>query len=328
MVPDKSIKLIEKILSKTASSEEVEEFNEWVKKSEANLKFFQQSKAIWERLNRPKDNVEFDSMDGQQRMLSKIKQRHAKGRIRKLQYRISIAASILLLIGFSCLILNFVSSSRKSILYSTLDKEIKEIVLPDGSHVWLNENSVLQTAKAFNKNQRKVWLQGEAYFEVTHDKEKAFKVLTGKLTTIVLGTSFNLKAYEKDEVQLTVKTGKVKFYNRFSFDERKVFTAGFMGDYSSINGKIVQSQNINLNYLSWKTGVFKFSKTPLNKVCEILSSYYKINIQSTLKDPGLILTGTFQNEDIEDILSTIAITLDLKVTRLNSGGILIQNQNH
>jgi len=328
MVPDKSIKLIEKILSKTASSEEVEEFNEWVKKSEANLKFFQQSKAIWERLNRPKDNVEFDSMDGQQRMLSKIKQRHAKGRIRKLQYRISIAASILLLIGFSCLILNFVSSSRKSILYSTLDKEIKEIVLPDGSHVWLNENSVLQTAKAFNKNQRKVWLQGEAYFEVTHDKEKVFKVITGKITTKVLGTSFNLKTYNKNKVQLTVNSGRVKFYNRFSLNEREIFTAGSMGEYTSTNGQIQKMKNENMNYLSWKTGVLTFSDAPLDEVCKALTTHYKVNIKSKVDNPKISFTCTFHNDDLEDILSTIAITLDLEIIKPKNGEIIIQSRNH
>jgi ferric-dicitrate binding protein FerR (iron transport regulator) len=106
-----------------------------------------------------------------------------------------------------------------------------------------------------------------------------------------------------------------------------VFAAGSKGDYLPANGQIQQMRNENMNYLSWKTGVFTFSKTPLNEVCNILSSHYKVNIQSTLKNPGHILTGTFQNEDLEDILSTIAITLDLKVTRLKSGGIIIQHKN-
>jgi len=321
------VNLFVEVLSDTANASEKEQFNTWINKSKKNLETFEQFKIFWERSGKAYDNYEFDTKSAQNKIIVKYGQKQRKIKLVKIRYRIAIAASVMLLIGLSWLFYNSIDSFN-NILYSTLNNEIKEVILPDSSHVWLNENSVLQIAKAFNKNQRKVWLQGEAYFEVTHDKEKAFKVITGKLTTKVLGTSFNLKTYNKNTVQLTVNSGRVKFYNRFSLNEREIFTAGSMGEYTSINGQIQKMKNENINYLSWKTGVFKFSKTPLNEVCEILSSYYKINIQSTLKDPGLILTGTFQNEDIEDILSTIAITLDLEIIKPKNGEIIIQSRNH
>lgn len=328
MTSDKNIRLIEKILSNTASNAEIETFNAWLEESGENQKFFQQVRAIWERLDRTKDHIEFDTAVAQKRMVSIIDHRRTKTRLLKVRFRIAVAASILLLIGLSYLVYNSVNPASNTTQYSSLENEIKEVVLSDGSHVWLNENSNLQVTKAFNKRQRKVILQGEAYFEVALNKNKAFKVITSKTTTIVLGTSFNLKADERDNVQLIVKTGRVEFYNRFSFKKRNVFSAGAKGEYLSASGQILKLTNKNMNYLSWKTGILTFSNTPLDEVCKALKTHYKINIKSTVDNPRFSLTGTFQNENLEDILSTIAITLDIKVTRSKSGVIISRYNNN
>jgi ferric-dicitrate binding protein FerR (iron transport regulator) len=325
MAPDTSINLIEKILSNSASDAETEKFNDWLEESKANQKFFQQAKAIWEKLNSLTDKVEFDEAVAKERIISKIQKQHVKARVLKARFWISAAASFLLLIGLGYLFYNSGTFNNDSILYSTSDDEIKEVVLSDGSHVWLNKNSNLQVSKAFNKRQRRVLLQGEAYFEVARNVEKIFKVNAGKTTTKVLGTSFNLKGDDNDNVQLIVNSGKVKFYKKYSLKERKIFGADDMGEYSSSGSQISKLDNNCVNYLSWKTGILTFSNTPLTEVCKALTNHFKVRVESTIEDSGLSLTGTFQDEKIEDILSTIAITLDIKVS--SSEEVLIISQN-
>jgi transmembrane sensor len=88
------------------------------------------------------------------------------------------------------------------------------IHLPDGSTVLLNEDSELSYAHTFGSESRQVILKGEAYFDVAHDPSRPFIVRTGNVTTTVLGTAFNVKAYEEEsEVKITVTRGKVQVVN-------------------------------------------------------------------------------------------------------------------
>lgn len=327
MAPDKSLRLIEKIISNSASEAEIKRFNSWLEESEDNRKFYQQAKAIWDRLSSTNDSLEFNEAAAKESIISQMRQRQTKARVLKARFWISAAASILILFGIGYLLVDSGGLFDNSLVYSTTNNEVIEVVLPDNSHVWLNENSNLKITRTFDKRQRKVLLQGEAYFEVARDEKKIFKVITGKTATKVLGTSFNLKGIENNNIQLIVNTGKVEFYKKYSFSKRKAYLAGDKGEYNFSSGQVSHLENKDLNYLSWKTGVLTFSNTPLDEVCKALTNYFKISVESTINDSGLSLTGTFQNEDLEEILSTIAITLDIKIDSSESGIVMSSYQN-
>lgn len=93
--------------------------------------------------------------------------------------------------------------------------QISEIILSDGSSVWLSTESTLIYPEQFNENQREVTLHGEAYFEVEHNPDRPFSVNSGPLSTNVLGTSFNIKAYDDDsDIAITLITGKVQVIDK------------------------------------------------------------------------------------------------------------------
>jgi len=315
MVSDSSIQLIQKILNNTASDAEIDQFNSWLESSEDNRKFYRQVKIIWENSGKIYDSDEFNEATAKENIISKIRRKHSKSREFKARFLIAVAASFLIMFGIVFLFFNSGLFKSDALLYSSAMDEIRELVLSDGSHIWLNENSTLEVAHAFNKRKRKVFLRGEAYFEVTRNEEKVFKAVAGKTTTKVLGTSFNLKCDKNGNVQIIVKSGEVEFYNSFGLKKKKTFEAGDKGNYLSSGRTIVQERNKNSNYLAWKTGILNFSDTPIGEVCKILSDHYKIRVESTIEDSGISLTGTFENEDLEEILSTISITLDLAVSR-------------
>ncbi len=93
----------------------------------------------------------------------------------------------------------------------TARKEVRRVLLPDGSQVWLNTASSLRYAEDFGRKSRTVYLSGEAYFEVAQNRELPFVIHTGNVSTTVLGTTFNIRAYPGQEaVTVAVRSGKVK----------------------------------------------------------------------------------------------------------------------
>ena len=121
---------------------------------------------------------------------------------------VRVAASIILLIGFGYLA-NLTLNSVETIELVAINN-IKVVHLPDGSSVTLNQNSNLTYTENFEGSERRVILIGEGYFEVIENPTRPFIVVAGNTETKVLGTAFNLKAYD-DEVELIVTKGKVKF---------------------------------------------------------------------------------------------------------------------
>ncbi len=132
-----------------------------------------------------------------------------------------IAAMIAVLIGTSFFLINqrprlmddHITMMGNVKPYSqTQAGETKEVELPDGTHIYLNDNSKLDyIADRFDKKRREIWLEGEAFFEVAHNPDKPFIIHTGDFKTVVRGTSFNVKAYKEiGEIDVTVRTGKVE----------------------------------------------------------------------------------------------------------------------
>ena len=323
MTEKETIDLILKILTETATIAEREYFARWLSESSGHSTYYNQIIAIWEQLSHTYDSLVFDEAAAREKIMAGIKRHNSKARDLRTRYWIAAAASILLLctLGF-LLIIRWDDFGKNVIAYSTINDEKKEIVLPDSTHVWLNENTTLTLTARYNRMQRKVDLDGEAYFEVQRDETRSFKVRTGMTITRVLGTSFNLRQKENGNVSLCVKSGSVEFYRKNSFRQRDKYTAGYRGDFIVANNQISMKRNEDANYLSWKTGILTFNNTSLEEICKILSRYYDKKVITTIRDHDLSLTGTFENETLEEIIKTIELTLDIRA-EINADRITI-----
>jgi ferric-dicitrate binding protein FerR (iron transport regulator) len=287
--------------------------------------YFDKVRILWERSKHTYNHAKFDEAVAKEKIRLRISGKETRARVFRKRTLISAAASIILLLGLGISYLYFSGSGDNRLVAYNSGDRIQEIILPDSSHIWLNENSTLYAPKKFSFNSRKVKLEGEAYFEITRDESKPFKVKAGNTIIKVLGTSFDVKKEkETGNIHVVVSSGKVAFYRAYSLDNDIVLTPGTKGIYHASNGEIIASGNTNQNYLSWKTGRLSFYDTPLNEVCEILSEYYKTSITTNLNDSGLVLTGTFENEDLEQILKTIELTFDVEFTT-NNNTILIHD---
>jgi ferric-dicitrate binding protein FerR (iron transport regulator) len=190
---------------------------------------------------------------------------------------------------------------------------MQALVLPDGSKVYLKEGASITYPDAFTADERKVEFEGEAFFEITADPSKPFRIMAGPVGVEVLGTSFNLDACPgHDQVVLSLHSGQVLFYSldpdNGEIKEKVLLKPGQSGIYSCQTGLLHRSLAMEPNHLAWKTGVLEFNDTPLNEVLDQLSEHYQLEFQCEHPSPEqLKLTATFDNEPIESVIESIGL---------------------
>ena len=168
-----------------------------------------------------------------------------------------------------------------------------------------------------------MYLEGEAFFEVEHNKRKPFIVHTENTVTKVLGTSFNVKSEASGDVQVTVVTGSVAFSGIENINNRVVLKKGEMGLFSAQNQTVEKQQNENINFLAWKTGKLSFRRMPLEEVCEILSKYYKTKVyigNESLKQ--INLTANYDHKKLKEVLEIMELTLNIQYQYSDTAVIL------
>lgn len=207
-----------------------------------------------------------------------------------------------------------------------------ELVLSDGTKVWLNSGSRFVYPAAFKSGEREVYLEGEAIFEVTHNAEKPFKVHSESQEITVLGTVFNVSNYLDDNSSKTVlKSGSVAIkYLDDSLPESENhlrIVPGTLANYDKNAGKVA-SEKVNVDhYFSWREGVLIFKNDDLQTIMRRLARYYNIRIDIT--DEALA-KGTFSGyldlkEDVEKVIGIIKETTDFEYEKVSNSEITITN---
>lgn len=214
---------------------------------------------------------------------------------------VSIAAAIILILGFSWMYWNS-QYSADIITIQTL-AETKTISLPDGTKVILNHFSSLSYPEKFSKNTRSVELSGEGYFEVAKNPEKPFTVTTEEIKVRVLGTHFNINAYSNNpDVTTTLLEGKVEVTDKNNTD-KITLKPNETAIYDKVTTTLVQQKDKNpQNEIAWCDGNILFDNVPLKEIARELSNRFGVDIQvadSNLQDFRLTARFTDKEELIE-----------------------------
>lgn len=191
------------------------------------------------------------------------------------------------------------------------------ITLSDGTKVWLNAKSKLKYPASFTGNKREVALTGEAYFDVRKDAKKPFIVKTYSIDIKVLGTRFNLSAYNDDKVsRVALDEGSVSVYNKKSRELSKVKPGElFLYDKRTQKSTLTAS---DLSYQSsWKDGELKFRRMRFEDLSKLLERNY--NVKFVFKNEKLrdiTFNGSFYNyESIDSILKVLEINSNFSFVR-------------
>ncbi len=180
--------------------------------------------------------------------------------------------------------------------------------LADGTRVWLNAESRLRYPVAFTGKERKVEMEGEVYFEVVKNNEKPFIVTVNGVDIRVLGTSFNVSAYQ-EEVVTTLVEGKVQLKKG---DEQVILSPNQQAIWSDDKFKVKQVDA--RNYVLWKEGIFYFEDVDLERILDDMARWYNVNIfymNPTLKKMKFSVEIK-RYEDINEILRRIEQTKRVK----------------
>ena len=296
--------LISKYISKEITDNESTQLNNELLDSSENQNTFKQLIKI-NRLEKMNSLI-IDCNHDWQIIKSKI---DFKFKLRKIIWSSSsIAASLLFFIFAWSIFITTDFLYSYNWLEANTYNQTKEIILEDGTIVWLNKKSNLKYPKQFSNNKREVILSGEAYFNVAHNKTKPFLVKTNGTSTKVVGTSFVIKAYpNKTNQSIHVLSGKVWYTNK---NKQAVFlTKNKAAQYSS-DTKNITKISYNTNARSWQNKQFRFKNQTLLYVIKELQNTY--DFTCTFKNnnwQNKRITTSFNHLSIDEIFKNLSVSL-------------------
>ncbi|WP_162946416.1 FecR family protein [Chitinophaga barathri] len=242
----------------------------------------------------------------------------------------AVAAAIAILAGAALFLLRREQipehhNAARFVTYTVPGGEQKLVTLPDGSRIWINAGSVLKIPAQWNDDApREIWLEGESFFDVQPDAARPFTVHTNQTTIEVLGTSFNVDAYDQAPVAVTVATGKVRFS---AANGRSVTLVQNQLAEMTRSGELRSGPADASVYSIWREGVLRFHDEPLPEVFRTLERRFNVKVKTKGNaGTGLYCTATFaRGESLENILESFRHIYGLKITR-NSEEIIIQSK--
>jgi transmembrane sensor len=326
---DNSYQLIISYFEKTISDEGLTELQEWIEASPANLSQFSETIHILEA-SKSYFKQPLNPEKAWAKVQGHISREEIVPALKKLRWMPYMAACLICCIMGSIIYSYSAPAEEEYQFLSNTNGKLAKYVLPDRSVVYLGGGSRLKYLKDFSTATRKVYLDGEGFFDVVHQAEHPFTVSTGNITTVVLGTSFNIKAYGKEEqIAVTVKTGKVAVMAK-SKDRNELIRYLLPDDQISINtrnGLYTYSKTEADDVISWIRHDLIFDNTSLKDIAMSLEHHYGVEIEFT--DPELSkvrLTARFKNISLTESMENLTILSGLAYTQ-NGNHLYISNNN-
>ncbi|MEM6397251.1 MAG: FecR domain-containing protein [Bacteroidota bacterium] len=219
-------------------------------------------------------------------------------------------AAALALIVAALAVWKFAFAEDPNLLYA--EAETRQVTLEDGSQILLNHHTSIQLDENFNDTERRVKIDGEAFFQVASDPLRPFIIDNGKSVVRVVGTAFNLSQDEKGFI-VEVSEGLVELHHGTDFIELGPKQCGMVQ-----NDRLSSMDAPHLNRHAWRTGQIVFEDTAFGKVLADLSSAYRVKWNMQLSPnhgcTNLGFTARFNDDPIEEVIVAIERHYGLDIT--------------
>lgn len=301
--------LIAKVLQAEASEAERHELDAWLAEDPKNQELYAEIEAGWREADTLFETPRFDAGAAWQKVATRIQQ-PAESVVPKQTRTIafpswakySSAIAAMLVIAF--FIWNPFKHDDVRIAALTNDERIE---LPDHSFVTIRKGSSFYYPKTFASNERRVRLEGEAYFEVTRNENQPFVIDAQSVAVKVLGTSFNVRCNEA-VADVAVTSGRVQVASRADSEKAVVVTPGRKAHYEK--GQVVESASSGFE-ASWKKGELSFNNEPLSNVILAMSAFkdttVKLDSRMGPEQQAQAVTAVFRNQSLEDMLTELCL---------------------
>lgn len=331
---DESYRLIIDYYEKTISDDGLNRLREWIEESTDNLaqfgetiKILEASKAYFKNPIQPENAWAKISEHISQEHVPVLKSHKKKAWLAYAAACIIFCASGW--IGYKAVFFGSSSQSEYEVI-SNADGKRSKVILPDSSAVYLGGGSTLRYLKKFTGSERVVTLNGEAFFDVVHNPRKAFVVKSGEISTVVLGTSFNVKAYHTDKtVTVTVNTGKVGVMADVNSKSRlvKYLLPNQQINIDTQSGLFTSSNANAVEVSAWVKNDLVFYNISFREIAQSLEHHYGVQIAFTDPQLGKIrLTAKLNNVSLHQALENLRLLAGVAYTQ-NGKHVFISNTN-
>lgn len=303
MIP---LDLIIRYLSNTITEEDIEQLLKW-KSRNSNEHLLADIQNVWNAITKRTSSYNPDKERNWMILAYRLhlsgNPTHNQTTIRTPSINLYIASAVAFILLIISFYIGSILNTEKPVelTYSTYSGKSK-VSLPDGSEVWLHNNTTLKYPSIFEKNLRKVTLIGQAFFKVAKNTDAPFVVISEELETKVTGTQFNILAYpDSEEIRISLIEGSVHI--RSKLNEQKLHkNEDAIYDKKSKELKMISgidSDNISI----WTKNRIHFEKKSLMQITESLSTWYGVEIEiDSVLARKQFYTFTLKNEPLEEIL--------------------------
>ena len=304
----------------------VKEIESWINKNKDNLRLYQELKHLYDFPEKSGAPGSFDKDDSFSKLTGRIRpgfEADMVGESARASKSVGFPGSHLLLRVAAVVILGLIGYAALDMLREEIQDEsalvVKEtprgqkskIQLPDGTIAWLNAESKLQYPEIFDDSVRKIYLEGEAFFDVKHDKSRPFVIDMNGGRIKVLGTSFNVRVYPGEQgIETTVLTGKVAFQSED--DASSYILPGEQVIYHKLDKVLIKQPIDTGKIVAWTRGELIFRDESLKDVARELERWF--DIKMNVRNKKLLkcrITANFNNKSLEEILKNITEILPI-----------------
>ena len=322
-----------RFLMNECTEEELRIVNAWLAESEDNARRLFELEEIYQLGKLGCTSDEKKVFKAEKRLFRRLEEEGGRQQHRRLNVRAwmkvaAVLAIVLLLGGAGYHFFYAGPGAGEPLLAVTIGDEIKEVVLPDGTKVWLNRHTTLRYPEAFGEDKRRVYLEGEGYFEVKRDSDKPFVVQSEAMQVRVLGTVFNLKSDEESRSAVaTLLKGEIEV--KGNHDEGMVVLApGQRAELNGLSRRLVVKQG-DTGFESWHSRQFIFDKADIFTIARTLEHSYgvkvilspDINIQKTY-------TGVLPRKDsVEEVLNQLGNVIPVNY-KIVGNSVFLSSKKH
>ncbi len=326
----KDFEIIARYLTGEMSNDELFQFEMQIESFPENKNIIIEMKKQWDQVGQYKNDSVIDPNKGWQKLFDKLSADQLIPDNKIVEHRLAPvwvkwAASIAIIFTIASLSFYTILKNDPTLISLNTGSDSNTLIqtLNDGSVVYLASNTSFSFPEQFGANERRVNLKGEAFFDITPNPNKPFRIETDKVVVEVLGTAFNVKSENGDFFELAVERGKVRVTLKSDPSQTQIVLPG--EKISTSNNQLIKIRNESVNYFVWKTKHMQFKDESLSNIVNVINKNYKSNIKlvnQNLADRKL--TVTFYNNSLSTITELICLSLNLKKEEQPDSSIIIK----
>jgi len=314
---------IQSFFSNQNSKDELQHLFRWMNSERGNTELESELENDWSTFEF-NDDIEINSRKIFHNIEKGICQRKSAARMLTIKKTLPYAAILIILLGFQFYFNRYKSTPGENIknYYTSViteEGQRSKVILPDSSIVWLNSSTTLSYHENDLEKERRVHLNGEAFFQVSKNADKPFFVQNEQLIVKVLGTEFDVQAYsETGEINVVLESGSVQLNHSNNESFNYQLKPGEIATFDLTENSLNIAKIDVAKFSSWKNGVLIFQNDPMKEVIEKLERWYNVEVE--IRDEEVynsIFTGTITNEGYEQIFRLIDFSCPVKCEIIN-----------